>query len=48
MVISVFSPVWASLEGIILEKIDFEKDPQKRVKGLTLTFWRFSTLFEIF
>ena len=45
---------WASIRRLFLEKIDFEKSPKnspnfgQKVKGLTLTFWRFWTIFEIF
>ena len=41
------------IERVFVEKIDFEKVPKmakfrQKVKGLTLTFWRFWIIFEIF
>ena len=41
------------IERVFVEKIDFEKSPKNgqispKVKGLTLTFWRFWTIFGTF
>ena len=45
--------VFSFIGRIFLKKIDFEKSPKNgqispKSKGLTLTFWRFWTIFEIF
>ena len=40
---SVFSLICASLDVKYSRKLTLKKGPEKRVKGLTLTFWRFWT-----